>query len=92
MGKHSHEFVEQYTGLVGFGLDRATDEATVRVYLQKLGDDALTAALLPRLGDDELLELFEAVSALLRRHLSEDEYHDLFLKDEGHHHHHGEPS
>ena len=49
MPQHSHDFVEEYTGLVGFGMDRPTDEATVRVYLQKFADDACMAAILPRL-------------------------------------------
>jgi hypothetical protein len=86
MGQHSHEFVETFNGMVGFGLDRATDEATVQVYLQKLSDDELMARLLPRLDDAELEQLFDLASLLLRRHLSEDEYHALFLKDEGHGH------
>lgn len=86
MPRHSHDFVENYTGLVGFGLDRATDEATVRVYVQKLGDDALMERLLPRLADADLEKVFEFVSDLLRRHLKEEEYHALFLKDpEGEH-------
>jgi TorA maturation chaperone TorD len=86
MPQHSHEFVETFDGLVGFGLDRATDEATVQVYLQKLSDDELMAALLPRLADAELAQLFDLASHLLRAHLSEQEYHALFLKDPGHHH------
>lgn len=86
MPRHSHDFVENYTGLVGFGLDRATDEATVRVYVQKLGDDALMERLLPRLADADLEKVFEFISDLLRRHLQEEEYHALFLKDpEGEH-------
>ncbi|MDQ1330407.1 MAG: hypothetical protein QG578_670, partial [Thermodesulfobacteriota bacterium] len=45
MVKHTHDFVERYTGLVGFGFDRETDENTVRYYLQKFSDDALTENL-----------------------------------------------
>ncbi len=81
MPTHSHRFVEDYDGLVGFGLDRPTDENTVRCYLQKFSDDALTATLLPRLDAAELAEIFDIVSRLLRRHLSEEEYHRLFLKE-----------
>ncbi|MFZ5585972.1 MAG: cytoplasmic protein [Thermodesulfobacteriota bacterium] len=84
MPQHKHEFVELYTGLVGYGLDRATDEATVQVYLQKLSDDDLMAKLLPRLKSEELDAVFELVSRLLRDHLSEEEYHQAFLKDPGH--------
>ena len=86
MKKYSHNFVEEYDGLVGFGLDRQCDEATVRFYLQSLSDDRCMAELLPRLNEAELGGLFDYVSDLLRRHFSEDEYHRFFLKDEHHHH------
>lgn len=82
MGRHSHRFVEEYEGLVGFGLDRKTDEHTVAWVLQKFSDDALLAALLPRLEPEELSEVFDLVHRLLRRHLDEAEYHRLFLKDD----------
>ena len=81
MAKHSHDFVENYTELVGFGMDRETDEATVIVMLQKLSDDALMDLLRRRLSNDELNHLFELVSNLLKKHLSEEEYHAFFLKD-----------
>ena len=78
---HSHAFVETYDGLVGFGLDRETDERTVVYYLQKFSDDTLMQTLIKRLGDDELAALFDLVSDLLQKHLSEEEYHALFLKE-----------
>jgi hypothetical protein len=81
MAKHTHEFVEQYAGLVGFGLDRETDESTLIYYLQKFSDDAVMAAIIKRLEDRELAELFDGITRLLRRHLTEAEYHRLFLKD-----------
>jgi hypothetical protein len=34
-----------------------------------------------RMTDAELLELFELINLLLRKHLKEFEYHNLFLKD-----------
>jgi hypothetical protein len=37
------------------------------------------------MSDAELGQVFDLVSDLLRRHLSEPEYHRLFLK-EAHHH------
>jgi hypothetical protein len=82
MAKHTHQFVERYDGLVGFGLDRETDESTLIYYLQKFSDDAVMAAIIKRLEDRELAELFDGISRLLRRHLTEVEYHRLFLKDE----------
>lgn len=83
---HSHQFVETYTGLVGFGLDRKTDENTVIYYLQKFSDDALMQHLIRKMTDAELEELFETVNRMLKAHLSENEYHTLFLKDPTHHH------
>jgi len=81
MALHSHQFVEGYDGMVGFGLDRETDENTVIYYLQKFSDDDLMALMRNRLDDKDLSALFNQLSDLLRRHLDEDEYHAYFLKD-----------
>ncbi|MGB5986536.1 MAG: cytoplasmic protein [Desulfobacterales bacterium] len=83
---HSHQFVENYDGLVGFGLNRETDEKTLMVYLQKLADDQLAEVMVRRMSDGELQGLFDSISDLLQQHLTEPEYHTLFLKDrEGDH-------
>jgi len=82
MSKHTHHFVEGFEGLIGFGFDRETDENTIRYYLQKFSDDSLMENLLNKLTDDELEEIFAMLSRLLKNHLSDDEYHRLFLKDE----------
>jgi hypothetical protein len=89
MPVHSHEFVETYKGMVGFGMDRQTDENTIIYYLQKFSDDELMQVIRSRLQDRELAAIFEILSNLLRKHLNEDEYHRLFLKDE---HSHGSPA
>ena len=81
MGSHSHNFVETYKGLVGFGADRETDEKTVIYYLQKFSDDAFMETLTQRLTDDELEEIFSLITRLLKKHLTEPEYHRLFLKE-----------
>jgi hypothetical protein len=78
--KHKHEFVETYGGLVGFGLDRKTNEDTVIVYLQKFSDDDLMELLRDRLTDEDLEELFNLISRILYQRLSEKEYHAYFLK------------
>ena len=82
MARHSHDFVESFNGFVGFGLDRPTDENTLIYYLQKFSDDALMQTLVPRMSDEEMLALFDHLGGLLKRHLAEDEYHRLFLKEE----------
>ncbi|MEH0019818.1 MAG: cytoplasmic protein [Desulfobacter sp.] len=81
MKKDSHQFVQEYKGLGAFGMDRKTDEETVMFYLQKFSEDSFMRALLPRLGDDELEALYLLVNKYLKTHMSEDEYHGLFLKD-----------
>ena len=83
MGSHTHNFVETYTGLVGFGLDRETDENTVRYYLQKFSDDKFSEQLIERLTDEELSGIFFMITKILKNHLSASEYHSLFLKDGG---------
>ncbi|MBW2336987.1 MAG: cytoplasmic protein [Deltaproteobacteria bacterium] len=85
MPLHTHNFVETYEGLVGYGLDRETDENTVICYLQKFSDDRFMATMTKRMTDEELLELFELINRLLRKHLAESEYHALFLKDDHDH-------
>ena len=79
---HTHRFVEEYAGLVGFGLDRPTDENTVVYYLQKFSDDALARTMVERMTDEELDRLFSLLNALMQRHLNDSEYHRLFLKED----------
>ena len=79
---HSHRFVENYDGLVGFGLDRTTDEKTIIYYLQKFSDDNLMEHLIQRLTDEELSDIFVLLTKLLKKHLTDQEYHTLFLKDD----------
>lgn len=78
---HSHNFVDEYTGFVGFGFNREIDENTIIFYLQKFSDDALMEALVKRLSDDDLAAIFDLLTTILKKHLSETEYHTLFLKD-----------
>ncbi len=82
MALHSHLFVETFKGFVGFGLDRPTDENTLIYYLQKFSDDDLIRTLVARMTDEEMLALFDHLGALLKRHLAEEEYHRLFLKED----------
>jgi hypothetical protein len=78
---HTHNFVETYQGLVGYGADRETDEHTIMVYLQKFSDDQFLATIIKRMTDEELLDVFNLINRLLKKHLTEFEYHSLFLKD-----------
>ena len=82
MALHSHNFIETFDGFIGFGLNRKSDEDTVIYYLQTFSDDRLMGLLRDRLSDQDLSDIFELLSSLLRRHLSEPEYHKYFMKEE----------
>ena len=82
MPQHTHNFVENYQGLVGYGADRETDENTLIYYMQKFSDDRFISLMTKRMTDDEMLELFDLLNRLLKRHLTEKEYHTHFLKDD----------
>ena len=82
MKKHTHNHIETYDGLVGLGLDRKTDENTISYYLQKFSDDTLIKELVKRLSSEEIEEIFFLLTRLLKKHLTDSEYHKLFLKDD----------
>ena len=82
MTKHSHRFVETFDGLLGYGLDRQTNEDTVQVYLQKFSDDQLMKTILKRMTDEDLTDVFEFISKMMKKYLNESEYHQLFLKEQ----------
>lgn len=81
MKQHSHDLVEQCDEALGIGLDRETDEKTIICYLQKFADDTLLQTLVPRLSDQEIDDIAHVIFRALKEHLTEAEYHSLFLKD-----------
>jgi hypothetical protein len=81
MKKDTHHFIHGYKGLGAFGMDRKTDEETIQFYLQKFSEDHFMSQFLPRLTSSDLESIYFFVNDLLKKHLTEDEYHDLFLKD-----------
>jgi len=84
MAKHSHAFVEEYDGFVGFGFSREVDENTLIYYLQKFSDDEVMALIRGRMSREDMESLFDHVTAIMKRYLEDDEYHRYFLKDEEH--------
>jgi hypothetical protein len=64
MSKHSHKFVDEYDGLVGFGLSREVDEHTLTYYLQKFSDDQLMALIRSRMSEEDMEELFNLMGRL----------------------------
>lgn len=81
MTKHTHRFVEEYDGLVGFGFDREGDENTLTYYLQKFSDDECMAFIRERISQGDMEELFDLLTRLLKTCLTEEEYHKVFLKE-----------
>lgn len=65
-----------------FGLNRETDEASLALFIKKFGEDRLLHTLIPRLDEAEITAVLDLLSGLLKKHLSKQEYHRLFLIDE----------
>ena len=82
MAKHHHRFVEEYDGLVGFGMDREGDEHTLTCYLQKFSDDDLMKIIRERMSQGDMEALFDLLTRLLKTYLTEEEYHRYFLKED----------
>lgn len=69
---------EQAADMV-FGFDRATDEKSMSLFLQRLADPEMVDILIPRLDDGEINTILDLFTGLMKKHLSKDEYHRLFL-------------
>lgn len=82
MKKHSHDLVETYEGLVGYGYDRKNNENTLAYYLQKFSDDEHVKLILGRMSDGDMERLYDNICGLLKKYLEEEEYHRIFLKDD----------
>ena len=82
MEKHTHRFVEEYDGLIGFGFSREVDEKTLTYYLQKFSDDQFMALIRGRMSQEDMEALFDFLTRMMKQYLTEEEYHRYFLKDE----------
>lgn len=69
-----------------FGLNRQTDEQSMAAFLRLFSRPRLLETLIPRLSEEEIHRLVETLTGLMRTHLKEAEYHELFLGDSEHHH------
>ncbi len=81
MQRHSHRFLETYDGMMAFGYSREEDERSLMAFLQKFSEDDFMRLLCRRISDSEIAELVGHLTGLMKRHLSEAEYHQYFLKD-----------
>jgi len=64
-----------------FGLNRKEDERSLAVFLRLFSQEQLSDVLIPRLSDDEIQRIVSLITGVMRNHLSEKEYHSLFLGD-----------
>ena len=69
-----------------FGLSREEDERSLAVFLQLFSRPEFTSVLIPRLDAEEIQGLVHLLTAVMRNHLSEREYHELFLAEQNHPH------
>ena len=63
-----------------FGLNRETDERSLAIFIQKFSDPAFLETLIPRLTDSDITATLDFLSQLMHKHMSEKEYHSIFLK------------
>jgi hypothetical protein len=62
-----------------FGLDRETDERSLIAFIKAFTGRDLLATIVPRLEDREITAVVDMLTGLMKKHFSEQEYHQLFL-------------
>jgi hypothetical protein len=82
--KHTYRFVEEYQGIGAFGWSREADEETLKYYLQKFSDDAHLDFIIKKMTAEELDTFYSLINTVLKNHLTEKQYHRIFLKDGTH--------
>ena len=70
-----------------FGLSDQLDKESFSCFLQLAGNKELADVLSRRLSSEEINDFVNRFMDLLRRYLSEEEYHRLFLQDKTPHRH-----
>lgn len=69
-----------------FGLNQDLDRQSFSCFLQLAGRTEFADLLAKRLSSEEIEEYVDSFTGLLRKHLSKNEYHQVFLGDDSHHH------
>ncbi len=69
-----------------FGLSEELDRQSLAVFLQLSGRPEFAELFSTRLSSEEIVRLVDSFFDLLHKHLSKNEYHQLFLLDPDHHH------
>ncbi|MBW2658754.1 MAG: hypothetical protein JRC87_04020 [Deltaproteobacteria bacterium] len=69
-----------------FGLSEELDRESFACFLWLSGQPAFTEVLSSRITSEEIDTHITAFMGLLKKYLTNDEYHRFFLLDENHHH------
>ena len=69
-----------------FGLTEEIDRQSLAAFLQLGGQEEFSNLFAARLSSEEIIKFVDHFMDLLRNHLSENEYHRLFLGDTHPHH------
>ena len=67
-----------------FGWNRETDEQSLKQFLQKFCREEFLDQIVSRLSDQEIINIIDHLTGLMRTHLSEKEYHRLFISTQKH--------
>ncbi|MFT5726016.1 MAG: hypothetical protein ACI8PB_000132 [Desulforhopalus sp.] len=84
---HNNNFMKLDASKICFGLTKELDQQSLSTFLQLCGRPEFAEEISTRLSSEETTELIDHVMKLLKNHLSENEYHRLFLGDTRHHDH-----
>lgn len=68
-----------------FGLNRSEDERSLVAFLQLFCRPQLAETLIPRMSDSDIQQTVAFLTGIMRKHLNEQEYHNLFLGEENSH-------
>jgi len=71
-----------------FGLTEDLDKQSFACFLQLAGEKQFAETLANRAESKEIIDFVDSFTGLLRKYLSEEEYHTLFLQDSSHSHNH----
>ncbi len=64
-----------------FGLNLELDRKSIACFLQSMANPNLAETLASRLSSDDIQEIVHSFTGILKQHLTEDEYHQLFLQE-----------
>ena len=69
------------TQSIVFGFDRATDEQSLQLFVQRFADKQVQEVLVSRLQDNDIIATVDFLTTIMQKHFSEHEYHSLFLSE-----------